>query len=150
MYQLLLHLWVILVAMHAEFTTKFDEKLDVMAKGLADRNIVTMLLIFITAGIFVGVVGRSSAESVAYFMLSIIPAKFAVAVLFCCLLCIYCNGYICWNNNTYYTNSGCGIKHQDLVWHYVLHLSWVVQCLETIFLLYQILLLRLVMVRAVP
>ena len=47
-----------------------------------DRNIVTMLLIFITAGIFVGVVGRSSAESVAYFMLSIIPAKFAVAVLF--------------------------------------------------------------------
>ena len=41
-----------------------------------------MLLIFITAGIFVGVVGRSSAESVAYFMLSIIPAKFAVAVLF--------------------------------------------------------------------
>ena len=29
-----------------------------------------------------GVVGRSSAESVAYFMLSLIPAKFAVAVLF--------------------------------------------------------------------
>ena len=34
------------------------------------------------AGIFVGVVGRSSAESVAYFVLSIIPPKFAVAVLF--------------------------------------------------------------------
>ena len=31
---------------------------------------------------FVGVVGRSSAESVAYFMLNLIPAKFAVAVLF--------------------------------------------------------------------
>jgi Na+/H+ antiporter NhaC len=30
----------------------------------------------------VGVVGRSSAQSVAYFMLSIIPARFAVAVLF--------------------------------------------------------------------
>ena len=29
---------------------------------------------------------------------------------YCCLLCIYCNGYICWNNNTYYTNSGCGIR----------------------------------------
>lgn len=34
------------------------------------------------AGSFVGVVGRSSAESVAYFMLSLIPAKYAVAVLF--------------------------------------------------------------------
>ena len=41
-----------------------------------------MLLIFLTAGAFVGVVGRSSAQSVAYFMLDIIPAKFAVAVLF--------------------------------------------------------------------
>ena len=41
-----------------------------------------MLLIFLTAGVFVGVVGRSSAESVAYFMLSIIPTRFSVAVLF--------------------------------------------------------------------
>lgn len=41
-----------------------------------------MILIFMAAGIFVGVVGRSSAESVAYFMLSIIPAKFSVLVLF--------------------------------------------------------------------
>ena len=41
-----------------------------------------MLLIFLTAGTFVGVVGRSSAESVAYLMLSLIPARFSVAVLF--------------------------------------------------------------------
>ncbi len=41
-----------------------------------------MIFIFMFAGIFVGVVGRSGAESVAYFMLSIIPPKFAVAVLF--------------------------------------------------------------------
>lgn len=41
-----------------------------------------MILIFMAAGIFVGVVGRSSANSVAYFLLSIIPPKFAVAVLF--------------------------------------------------------------------
>lgn len=41
-----------------------------------------MILIFMAAGIFVGVVGRSSAESVAYFMLSIIPARFSVLVLF--------------------------------------------------------------------
>ena len=38
--------------------------------------------IFLAAGSFVGVVGRSSAESVAYFMLSLIPARFSVAVLF--------------------------------------------------------------------
>lgn len=61
---------------------EFDKKLEIMGQGVGDKNIITMLLIFICAGIFVGVVGRSSAESVAYFMLSIIPAKFSVAVLF--------------------------------------------------------------------
>ena len=60
----------------------FDEKLELMGQGIGDKNIVTMILIFMAAGMFSGVVGRSSAESVAYFMLSIIPAKFAVAVLF--------------------------------------------------------------------
>ena len=57
----------------------FDEKLEIMGRGIGDKNIITMLLIFLTAGTFVGVVGRSSAESVAYFMLSIIPARFVVA-----------------------------------------------------------------------
>ena len=61
---------------------KLDEKLEIMAKGVGDTNIITMLLIFMAAGVFVGVVGRSSAESVAYFVLSFIPAKFAVLVLF--------------------------------------------------------------------
>ena len=60
----------------------FDAKLELMAKGVGDKNIITMVLIFMTAGVFVGVVGRSSAESVAYFLLSIIPAQFAVLVLF--------------------------------------------------------------------
>lgn len=60
----------------------FDSKLEIMAKGVGDKNIVTMILIFMAAGAFVGVVGRSSAESVAYFLLSIIPAEFAVLVLF--------------------------------------------------------------------
>ncbi len=53
-----------------------------MARGVGDKNIITMILIFLIAGIFVGVVGRSSAESVAYFLLSMIPARFAVVVLF--------------------------------------------------------------------
>ena len=60
----------------------FDDKLKITAQGVADKNIITMILIFMTAGIFVGVVGRSSAESVAYFLLSIIPARYAVIVLF--------------------------------------------------------------------
>ena len=72
----------ILVACLQNRSVKFDKKLEIMAQGLADKNIITMLLIFLTAGAFVGVVGRSSAESVAYFMLSLIPARFAVMVLF--------------------------------------------------------------------
>ena len=72
----------ILVACMQNRKVSFDEKLGIMAKGMADKNIITMLLIFMAAGTFVGVVGRSSAESVAYFMLSLIPAKFSVAVLF--------------------------------------------------------------------
>lgn len=59
-----------------------DKKLEIMAEGVGDKNIITMLLIFLLAGIFVGVVGRESAESVAYFMLSVTPPGFAVVVLF--------------------------------------------------------------------
>lgn len=72
----------ILVACIQNRQVSFDRKLEIMAGGLADKNIITMILIFLTAGVFVGVAGRSSAESVAYFMLDIIPARFAVAVLF--------------------------------------------------------------------
>ena len=72
----------ILTACLQNRNVSFDDKLGIMAQGIADKNIITMLLIFLVAGSFVGVVGRSSAESVAYFMLSLIPAKFAVAVLF--------------------------------------------------------------------
>lgn len=75
-------LTAILVACLQNQSIGFDEKLEIMGHGIGDKNIITMLLIFLTAGTFVGVVGRSSAESVAYFMLSIIPARFAVAVLF--------------------------------------------------------------------
>ena len=72
----------LLVACLQNRSLSFDEKLVLMGRGIGDKNIVTMILIFMAAGIFVGVVGRSSAESVAYFMLSVIPARFAVAVLF--------------------------------------------------------------------
>ncbi|MDD7719452.1 MAG: Na+/H+ antiporter NhaC family protein [Eubacteriaceae bacterium] len=72
----------ILVACLQNKELSFDTKLELMGRGAGDKLIMTMLLIFMTAGIFVGVVGRDSAESVAYFMLSIIPAQYAVAVLF--------------------------------------------------------------------
>jgi len=72
----------LLVACLQNRSLPFDEKLVLMGRGIGDKNIVTMILIFMAAGIFVGVVGRSSAESVAYFMLSVIPPRFAVAVIF--------------------------------------------------------------------
>ena len=72
----------ILVACLQNRKLSFDQKLELMGQGVGDKNIITMLLIFLCAGAFVGVVGRSSAQSVAYFMLRIIPPKFAVAVLF--------------------------------------------------------------------
>ncbi len=72
----------ILVACLQNRALKFDDKLELMGKGVGDKNIITMILIFMEAGIFVGTVGRDSAESVAYFMLSVIPPRFAVAVLF--------------------------------------------------------------------
>ena len=72
----------LLVACLQNRALSLDEKLVLMGKGVGDKNIMIMILIFMTAGIFVGVVGRSSADSVAYFLLSVIPAQFAVAVLF--------------------------------------------------------------------
>ena len=72
----------ILVACLQNRKVSFEDKLEIMGQGVGDKNIITMLLIFLVAGAFVGVVGRSSAQSVAYFMLSVIPARFAVAVLF--------------------------------------------------------------------
>ncbi len=72
----------LLVACLQNHGLSLDEKMSLMGQGIGDKNIVIMILIFMTAGMFVGVVGRSSADSVAYFLLSIIPAQFAVAVLF--------------------------------------------------------------------
>ncbi|MBR2888886.1 MAG: Na+/H+ antiporter NhaC family protein [Oscillospiraceae bacterium] len=72
----------ILVACLQNRALPFEKKLEIMGQGVGDKNIITMLLIFLVAGAFVGVVGRSSAQSVAYFMLDLIPARYAVVVLF--------------------------------------------------------------------
>ena len=72
----------LLVACLQNKDLNLEEKFALMGRGVGDKNIIIMILIFLLAGIFVGVVGRGSAESVAYFLLSIIPPRFAVCVLF--------------------------------------------------------------------
>ncbi|MBR7113099.1 MAG: Na+/H+ antiporter NhaC family protein [Firmicutes bacterium] len=72
----------LLVAILQNRQLRFDDKLEVIARSIGDKYIITMVLIFLAAGVFVGVTGRDSAEAVAYFLLSITPARIAVAVLF--------------------------------------------------------------------
>ena len=72
----------LLVACIQNRELKLDDKLEVMGMGISDPNIITMIIIFMLSGIFVGIVGRTSANSVAYFILSLVPPQFAVVVLF--------------------------------------------------------------------
>ncbi len=72
----------LLVACFQNRKLPFDDKLVIMGRGIGDKTIVTMVLIFMAAGVFVGTVGRDSAESVAYLLLAIFPTEFAVVVLF--------------------------------------------------------------------
>ncbi|MBR2927569.1 MAG: Na+/H+ antiporter NhaC family protein [Oscillospiraceae bacterium] len=72
----------LLVAFLQNKALKFDDKLEVIARSVGNKDIMTMVLIFLAAGVFVGVTGRDSAEAVAYFLLSVTPARAAVAVLF--------------------------------------------------------------------
>ena len=72
----------LLVACLQNGSVTLDKKFEIMGSGIGDKNIITMLIIFMLAGIFVGVVGRSSAESVAYFLLSITPPQLSVLVIF--------------------------------------------------------------------
>ena len=61
----------------------FSEKLEIIAKGAGDVNIITMVLIFIVAGAFSGIVtAAGGVESTVNFGLSILPAKFMVVGLF--------------------------------------------------------------------
>ena len=46
----------LLVACLQNRQLNFDRKLEIMGQGIGDKNIVTMILIFLCAGIFVGVV----------------------------------------------------------------------------------------------
>ncbi|MBO7187933.1 MAG: Na+/H+ antiporter NhaC family protein [Clostridia bacterium] len=72
----------VLVACLQNRKVSFDDKLSIMAEGLADKNITTMILIFLTAGVFAGILGRDSAGAVANLLLKFIPARFSVVVIF--------------------------------------------------------------------
>ena len=86
----------ILVACLQNRALDFDKKLEIMAQGVGDKNIITMLLIFLAAGSFVGVVGRSSAESVAY----------------CSLFCVCGYGNLCGNH--YPSDTDCSSSFHSI------------------------------------
>ena len=57
----------------------FNEKIKVCTKGVGDDNVVTMCLIFLTAGAFSGAVtAAGGADSTVYLGLSLIPSQLAV------------------------------------------------------------------------
>ena len=61
----------------------FEEKLKTAAKGAGDTNIITMVLIFLVAGAFSGIVTASGGvESTVNFGLSMIPPQYMVAGIF--------------------------------------------------------------------
>ncbi len=58
------------------------EKFSIMGRGAGDPNVFMMILIFLCAGVFTGVMNRAGAESVANFVLTYIPIEYAVIILF--------------------------------------------------------------------
>jgi Na+/H+ antiporter NhaC len=79
-------LFIFLIALAIAFRqTKgadYNEKFSIMSRGAGDPNVFMMILIFLTAGIFTGVMNRAGAESVANFVLTFVPAEFSVIVIF--------------------------------------------------------------------
>ena len=62
---------------------RFNKKIEVIAKGVGEENIITMSLIFLCAGGFSGAVtAAGGVDSTVNLGLSLIPAHFAVAGLF--------------------------------------------------------------------
>lgn len=100
----------ILVACVQNRKVNFDKKLELMAQGVGDKNIITMLLIFLTAGCFVGVVGRSSAGECGLFY----AGADSGAVFGCSAVCsglfrVGGNGNLRGNDHLADTDRSCGI-----------------------------------------
>lgn len=76
-----------LVALFVAFlqnkNNSFDKKVEIIAKGVGDENIITMCLIFLCAGGFSGAVtAAGGVESTVNLGLSVLPSGIAVAGLF--------------------------------------------------------------------
>lgn len=73
----------LLVAFFQNRELKFQDKIGIISKGVGDENIITMSLIFLSAGAFSGAVtAAGGVESTVNLGLSILPAKVAVMGLF--------------------------------------------------------------------
>ena len=73
----------LLVAVVQNRRLDFQGKVQVMAKGMADENVLTMCLIFLVAGAFSGAVSAAGgADSTVNLFLTFLPGKFAVGGLF--------------------------------------------------------------------
>ena len=73
----------LLVAVVQDRIHSFNQKVSIMAQGLADDNIVMMCLIFLTAGAFSGAItAAGGADSTVNLFLTFLPSKIAVGGLF--------------------------------------------------------------------
>ena len=73
----------LLVAFLQNKNNSFDKKIEIIAKGVGDENIITMCLIFLCAGGFSGAVtAAGGGESTVNLGLSVLPSGIAVAGLF--------------------------------------------------------------------
>lgn len=73
----------LLVAVLQAGKIPFNDKMKIMANGVADENVLTMCLIFLVAGAFSGAVGAAGGvESTVNLFLTFLPPKFAVCGLF--------------------------------------------------------------------
>nr|WP_315025100.1 Na+/H+ antiporter NhaC family protein [uncultured Aminipila sp.] len=76
-------LTALFVGMLQNRALSFNEKLVIISKGAGDVNIITMVLIFLVAGAFSGVVSAAGGvDSTVNFGLSIIPSNFMVVGIF--------------------------------------------------------------------
>ena len=83
----------------------FDQKLEIMAQGVGDKNIITMLLIFLSAGSFVGIVGRRKC-CLLYVVIDS-GALFSSCFICSSLFCISCHGNISRYNYASCSNCSC-------------------------------------------
>ena len=80
---IVIFLIALFVAVVQDRAHSFNEKVSIMARGVADENIIMMCLIFLVAGAFSGAISAAGgAESTVNLFLTFLPSKIAVGGLF--------------------------------------------------------------------